>query len=68
MSIVILNNTSVLQSVYKYRDREKELLNDIRVKADLAIKYNNYLNSNGSGFVDQISCPSAITMSGNTLS
>ena len=64
MAVVVLNNTFILESNYKYQENNKLLSDSIKSKAKLSIKYSNYLNSNGSGFIDNISCPDSVTMSG----
>jgi len=67
MAIVVLNNTILLENTSKMSSIEKILSQSIMQKASFAIKYTQYLNSNGAGFVDIISCPDSVTMSGSTL-
>ena len=68
MSMVILNHVGVIQNISKYRDNEKSIFTDARANALVSIKYDNYMNSNGGSFRDIVSCPTAIVMSGATVS
>lgn len=67
MAVVVLNNTFVLEMNYKYQEHNKLLSDNIKTKASLAAKYSWYVNSNGSGFIDNLSCPDSLTMSGMTM-
>lgn len=67
MATVVLNVSVELSSQYELSKLETSLTSNIKTKWSLSIKYANSLNSNGSGFVDNISCPQGITMSGTTL-
>lgn len=64
MATVVLNIAMQLSSEYETRNIELSLRNIIQGKADLAIKYARYLNTDGSGFVDNIGCPIGLSMSG----
>lgn len=63
MALVVLNNTVVLQNEYNYNKLNNNLFQNVLSKWKLAVKFNNLLNSNGSWFVDVISCPDDVTMS-----
>lgn len=64
MALAILSLSSLLASNAEYQDITRKLSNNVISKWKLSIKYTNFLNSNGSGFIDTIGCPSNVTMSG----
>ena len=66
MATVILNVAAELSSEYEIRNIEVSLINVIQTKSDLAMKYARTTNTNGSGFIDNVGCPSGFTMSGAT--
>lgn len=66
MSLVILNLSIEIFNNNEYQNIVRKLWNDIVYKADLSFKYSKLLNTNGSGFSDTTSCPTSVTMSGNT--
>lgn len=68
MATVVLNVAVELSVEYDKRNIEISLMNIIETKWDLAMKYSRELNSTGSGFVDVVSCPDSISMSGTTVS
>lgn len=65
MAMVILNNTFVLQNEYNYNKIKTQLGASALSKWELMIKYANFLNTNGNWFIDNVSCPSSVTMSGS---
>lgn len=67
MATVVLNIAVQLSVEYDKRNIEVSLASIIKTKWDLAIKYAKWRNTSGSWFTDIISCPTGITMSGNTL-
>lgn len=44
-----------------------KLHSNITEKADLAFRYDTFLNTDGNGFTDTIQCPDSVTMSGTVL-
>jgi hypothetical protein len=68
MSVVILNIGAEVFNNIEYQGIVRRLTSNIIYKWNLAFKYNLSLNKNGSGEVDNISCPTSITMSGATSS
>lgn len=66
MAAVVLNIATELSLEYDNRNIEVTLVNTIETKWDLAMKYARDLNDTGSGFIDNIWCPTSITMSGST--
>jgi len=66
MAIVMLNNSSILSNNREVEALETKLTSALKYKTSLNVKYHRSLNSNGSGFIDVVSCPSAghFTMSG----
>jgi hypothetical protein len=67
MATVVLNIAVQLSVEYEKRNIEISLAGIIKTKGDLTIKYAKDLNQTGSGFVDILSCPTGITMSGTTI-
>lgn len=67
MGLVILNLSIDIFNNNEYQNIIRKLSNNISYKANLAFKYSKILNSNGSGYIDVLSCPSSVTMSWNTL-
>ena len=66
MGVVIMNNNSVLDNNEKAYFFNKEISHNITEKAQLSIKHAKNLNSNGSGFIDEIQCPN-LTLSGSSI-
>nr|MDD3720759.1 hypothetical protein [Candidatus Gracilibacteria bacterium] len=66
MAMATLNNINLLSNNTSYQDLERELYGKIKNKGDIFIKYQQILNKDGTGFIDNISCPNNITMSGTT--
>jgi len=64
MAMVIFNIAATLSANSDSQNISSRLSRGVLGKWDLAIKYSKRLNSNGSGFIDDISCPTSITMSG----
>jgi len=64
---IVLVKMDILSSNLDLQNYDTLLHANISEKAELAFKYDISLNTNGSGFVDTIACPSTVTMSG-TLS
>jgi len=67
MATVVLNVAVELSVEYDKRNIEISLMNIIEAKWDLAMKYSRELGNTGSGFIDIISCPYNISMSGSTV-
>ena len=63
MAFVVFNNVSVLFTNSEIQRIQKKLSSNILYKWNLSIKYNKTLNSNWTWFIDNISCPTNITMS-----
>ncbi|EKD29697.1 MAG: hypothetical protein ACD_78C00314G0002 [uncultured bacterium (gcode 4)] len=61
---IVLVKMDILSSNLDLQNYDTLLHANISEKAELAFKYDISLNTNGSGFVDTIQCPSAVTMSG----
>lgn len=68
MAVVILNIGNEIFNNVEYQNIIRNLSWNIAYKQKLAFKYLKSLNGNGSGEVDNISCPTLITMSGTTSS
>ena len=66
MGVVIMNNNSVLDNNEKAYYLNKEISHNIIEKSQLSIKHAKNLNSNGSGFIDEIQCPN-LTLSGSSI-
>jgi sensor histidine kinase YesM len=62
-AVVVFNIAGVVINNNEYQNITRKLTSDIIYKGDLAVKYLNKLNSNGGGFFDNISCPTAVTLS-----
>lgn len=67
MALVILWIAGVLSSNLQIQEITRKLWNNVVSKWNLAIKYSQIVNSNGSGFIDNIGCPTSVTMSGTTV-
>ena len=67
MATVVLNIAVQLSVEYDNRNIEVTMSSIIKTKWDLAMKYARDLNMSGSGFIDILSCPTGITLSGSTL-
>ncbi|USN59256.1 MAG: hypothetical protein H6767_04190 [Candidatus Peribacteria bacterium] len=63
MALVVLDNAFLLSTNTEIQNVNRTLSAHILAKGKNSIKYTEYLNSNGSGFVDAISCPQSVTMS-----
>ncbi|NUJ97707.1 hypothetical protein HGA92_02870 [Candidatus Gracilibacteria bacterium] len=68
MAVVILNIGAEVFNNIEYQGIVRKLTSNIIYKGNLAFKYNLSLNENGSGEIDDISCPTSISMSGATSS
>ena len=66
MATVVLNVAVELDTQYEESRIENSLVGSIQSKSDLAMKYVRERNNSGSGFIDNLSCPDGITMSGST--
>jgi len=55
---ILLNNNAYLFNITNYFETNSKLYSNIDSDAKISIDINSELNSNGSGFVDIISCPS----------
>ncbi len=66
MATVVLNVAVELSNQYDESKIESSLLGNIKTKWNLAMKYARELNHSWSGFIDTISCPQNITLSGAT--
>lgn len=66
MATAILTISSILESNIQIQNIVRTLASNVISKGNLSIKYGQVLNSNGTGFVDVIGCPSSVTMSGAT--
>ncbi len=66
MATVVLNVATELSIEYDIRNIEISLMNTIQTKWDLAMKYARELNKTSTGFIDDIGCPTNITMSWST--
>jgi hypothetical protein len=67
MATVVLNVAVQLSTEYDLRNIDLSLNSIIKSKSDLTYKYAKELNSNGSWFVDIVSCPNNYVMSGSTV-
>ena len=71
MWLVVFKNSFVYYNNLEYQDIQEVLHSNIYTKTDVAFKLVKTYNSNGWGYSDVMSCPSAIpnriTMSWNTL-
>lgn len=68
LSIIVLNNSMQLENSLNYQIIKSEFSKKIKEKWALMATYDKLVNSNWSGFTDNISCPDNITMSWETLS
>lgn len=68
MASVVLNVAVELWNRYEISKLETSLIWTIRTKGDLSMKYARQLNSNGSGFIDNLSCPDNVSLSGSVSS
>ena len=62
VATVLVRKSEVLVTNYNVQTVEERLNRNIETKADLAIKYDNILSSDGSGFTDTRSCPNPVTL------
>lgn len=67
LAVIVLNNASILSGNRQVENFSTKMNNNIAYKAWLNLKFHKSLNTNGSGFVDIIWCPTNITMSGVTM-
>ncbi len=65
--MIIFNNSIVLENYKKIENIDTILAESIYYKWKLAIKYDKTINSNWTGFIDNLSCPNSVYMSWNTL-
>jgi hypothetical protein len=63
IATIVLDNFFSLSSFIGLSNREWKLNSNVRSHAWLQIKLLKKLNSNGSWFIDNISCPSSVSMS-----
>ena len=68
LATIVLNNFAFLSNTTKFYDIENKLITNIRYDSSILVNINKELNSNGSGFIDNVSCPDSISMSWTTLS
>jgi len=66
LAVIVMDNYSALTMNKNYYDIDAKLLNNINFDWWVAVKYDKYLNSDGSWFIDNISCPTNFTMSWTT--
>lgn len=64
MAVVILNLSLEIFNNNEYQNIVRKLASDVVYKAHLSFKYNKLVNTDGSGFMDNFSCPTSVTMSG----
>lgn len=67
LALAMFNNFFVFLSNTESWNIDKKLSNNILEKWALYAKYAKTLNSNGNGIVDDIGCPTQVTMSGDTV-
>lgn len=67
LAVIVLNNASILSNNRQVENFSTKMNNNIAYKAGINLKFHKKLNSNGSSFIDAVSCPENITMSGVTL-
>lgn len=67
-ALVVFNIAWVVLNNSEYQNISRKLSNNILYKWNLSLKYLTSLNTNGGWFTDDISCPTSVTMSWNTLS
>lgn len=67
MASAVLNVSVELSSQYEINKLEDSLSLNMREKSDVSMKYARLMNHDGNGFIDNISCPQDITMSGSTM-
>ncbi|MFA5917263.1 MAG: hypothetical protein WC850_03475 [Candidatus Gracilibacteria bacterium] len=67
LSIIVLNNSIKLENTLNYQTIKSELSKKIKEKGAIMAAYDMLVNSDGSGFIDNISCPDNVTMSGETI-
>lgn len=60
---LILNNTMTLSSINDFFENDNLLYTNLKQSANTNINKHKYFNNNWSGFIDNISCPDAVTMS-----
>ena len=68
MSVMVYNNSFVLSNNIDVWKNSQEIFSNIYNKWNIAIESVKKYNSNGNWFMDAISCPTNITMSGSTSS
>ena len=68
MSVVVYNNIFILNNNIDIWKNSQEVFSSIYNKWNIAIESVKKYNSNGEWFMDGISCPTNITMSGTTMS
>ncbi len=68
MWVVILNSAVILGANYEYVNTRDKLTRFISDNSRIVFKLAKQLNSNWSWFLDQISCPTSVTLSGATIS
>ncbi|MCK9272270.1 hypothetical protein M0P65_01870 [Candidatus Gracilibacteria bacterium] len=65
---IVLNKSNFFSETISMQNYNIKLNENLKNKATNSLKYETFLNTNGSGFVDTITCPSNISLSGTTLS
>ena len=63
LAVIVMNNYSLLTSNKNYYDIDTKLLNNINSDWKIAVEYDKQVNSDGSWYIDDISCPTNFTMS-----
>lgn len=64
LSVVIMNNSYILNNKMNVWFGNKNLFSNIQNKWEIAINSVKFYNTNWNGFDDSFSCPQSITMSG----
>lgn len=67
MWVIIFNISWTLFNNNIYFGLQSHFNKNINEKAENVFRYIRELNANGSGFIDNISCPTTVTMSGTTI-
>lgn len=61
--IIVLKMDTLIENL-DIQNYDTKLHSNLTEKADLAIGYDNILNTDGGGFINTIACPASVTMSG----
>jgi len=65
---IVLNKSNFFSETISMQNYNIKLNENLKNKATNSLKYETFLNTNWSGFVDTITCPSNISLSWTTLS